>query len=184
MLPVNWASARFFSWAGDIALEFNGMFIPGLLFFLVAHLMYLWVFTSTPGKNSILSSRVYLLITVLIFGIGLIVFLYNDLGKMRIPVILYAVVILLMLSGAINRIEKVNRKSYRFVLAGAILFVISDSFIAINKFSMPFECSSIVIMTTYVFAQFLIIQGYVEEIADKGLGDPSSRLGGTKDEKN
>ena len=115
------------------------MFIPGLVFFLLAHLMYLWVFISTPGKNSVLSSRVYLLIPVLLFGIGLIVFLYNDLGEMRIPVIMYAVVILLMLSGAINRIEKVNRKSYWLVLAGAILFVISDSFIAINKFSMPFE---------------------------------------------
>jgi len=173
-----------FSWAGDIALEFNGMFIPGLVFFLLAHLMYLWVFISTPGNSSILGNRAYLLIPVLLFGTGLVVFLYNDLGDMKIPVILYAAVILLMLTGAINRIEKVNRKSYWLVLAGAILFVISDSSIAINKFSMPFEGSSIVIMTTYIFAQFLIVQGYVAEIADKGLEDPSSHLGGTQNDKN
>jgi uncharacterized membrane protein YhhN len=153
------------SWAGDITLEFtanNGnMFIMGLLFFLLAHLMYLAVFISTPGNNSIFSKRVSLVIPVLFFGTALVAFLYNDLGEMKIPVILYAIVILLMLTGAINRIEKVNRKSYWLVLAGAILFVISDSTIAINKFSSPFEGSSIVIMITYIIAQFLIIQGYI-----------------------
>jgi uncharacterized membrane protein YhhN len=150
-----------FSWAGDIALEFNGMFIPGLVFFLLAQLMYLWVFISTPGNNSILGNRFYLLIPVLLTGTLLVAFLYDDLGEMKIPVILYTVVILLMLTGAINRIEKVNRKSYWLVLAGAILFVISDSSIAINKFSIPFKGSSVVIMTTYIFAQFLIVKGYI-----------------------
>jgi uncharacterized membrane protein YhhN len=158
-------AALTFSWAGDIALEFtseNGnIFILGLVFFLLAHIMYLVVFLTTPGKSSILSNRIYLLIPVLVFGFGLVYFLYNDLGDMRIPVILYAVVILLMLTGAINRIEKVNRKSYWLVLAGAILFVISDSAIAVNKFSMPFKASSIVIMTTYIIAQYLIVQGYI-----------------------
>lgn len=156
-----------FSWAGDITLEFasdNGnMFILGLIFFLLAHIMYLSVFMTTPGKNSIFSKRKYLLIPVLIFGSGLVVSLYNDLGEMKIPVILYAVVILLMLTGAINRIDKVNKRSYLLVLAGAILFVISDSSIAINKFSMPFKGSSIVIMTTYIIAQYLIIQGYIHQ---------------------
>ena len=47
----------FFSWAGDMVLEFsvnNGnMFILGLVFFLLAHIMYLTVFIITPGKNSL-----------------------------------------------------------------------------------------------------------------------------------
>jgi uncharacterized membrane protein YhhN len=157
--------ALIFSWAGDITLEFAGnngnMFILGLLFFLFAHIMYLAVFVATPGNNSILNTRKYLIIPVLLYGITLVVILYNDLGEMKIPVILYALVILLMLTGALNRIEKVNRKSYWFVLAGAILFVISDSSIAINKFSMPFKGSSIVIMSTYILAQYLIVQGYI-----------------------
>jgi uncharacterized membrane protein YhhN len=82
---------------------------------------------------------------------------------MRIPVIIYAVVILTMLAGAINRIEKVNRQSCIMVLAGAILFVISDSAIAVNKFSYQFESSEIVVMSTYVLAQFLIIKGYIRQ---------------------
>jgi uncharacterized membrane protein YhhN len=87
----------FFSWAGDIVLEVPGsfadLFIPGLVCFLLAHVMYMLVFFMTPGKNSIFSSRKYLLIPVLIYGTALIIFLYNDLAAMKLPVILYAVVI-------------------------------------------------------------------------------------------
>jgi uncharacterized membrane protein YhhN len=125
--------------------------------------MYFTVFLLTPGKNSILTNRIWLLIPVIIYGLILIFYLYNDLAKMRLPVILYAAVILTMLSGAINRREKVNRKSYYLVLAGAILFVISDSSIAVNKFSHQFESSGIVIMATYVVAQYLIIAGYISQ---------------------
>lgn len=154
-----------FSWAGDISLEFtrsnDNMFIIGLVCFLLAHIMYLAVFIITPGKNVLTGRKVYLLLPVILFGTGLIYYLYNDLGNMRLPVILYALVILLMLSGAINRIEKVNRKSYILVLTGAVLFVLSDSSIAINKFSNQFACSSIVIMSTYITAQYLIVTGYI-----------------------
>ena len=87
---------------------------------------------------------------------------------MRLPVIIYAAVILTMLSGAINRIEKVNRKSYYLVLAGAVLFVISDSSIAINKFSHQFESSGIVIMSTYIVAQYLIVAGYISQFRSSG----------------
>ena len=159
-----------YSWAGDVALEFTqsnaNMFILGLIFFLLAHVMYLSVFITTPGENSILGKRVYLMIPVILFGSALVVFLYKDLGDMKIPVIIYAVVILLMLAGAINRIEKVKMKSYLMVLAGAILFVISDSTIAINKFSMPFKASDFVIMATYIAAQYLIITGYIYQYRD------------------
>jgi uncharacterized membrane protein YhhN len=158
----------FFSWAGDVVLEFsnkNGnMFLPGLVCFLLAHILYFTVFLLTPGKNSIVTNRIWLLIPVIIYGLVLVFYLYADLAEMRLPVIIYAAVILTMLSGAINRIEKVNRKSYYLVLAGAILFVISDSSIAINKFSHQFECSGIVVMSTYIVAQYLIVTGYIYQV--------------------
>jgi uncharacterized membrane protein YhhN len=160
----------FFSWAGDVALEFshvNGnMFIFGLVCFLLAHVMYFTVFIITPGENVILSKRVYFLIPVLLYGAGLIYYLYDDLADMRIPVIIYAVVILSMLAGAINRLRKVTSKSFYIVLSGAILFVISDSAIAINKFSHSFEYSSMVIMSTYVIAQYLIVTGFINQFSD------------------
>jgi uncharacterized membrane protein YhhN len=157
----------FFSWAGDVVLEFSGYFIPGLGCFLLAHIMYLTLFFITPGKNVIFRNRWYFLIPVLLSGVLLTGYLYNDLGAMRIPVIVYSIVILTMLTGAINRLEKVNRMSYYLVLTGAILFVISDSAIAINKFSNHFESSGIVVMTTYILAQYLIVIGYIIQRREK-----------------
>ena len=159
----------FFSWAGDIVLEFshinNSYFIPGLICFLTAHIMYFTVFIITPGKNTIFRNNIYLLIPVITYGVLLICFLYDDLMDMRIPVIIYSVVILSMLSGAINRIGKVGRSSFYMVLIGAILFVISDSLIAINKFSCHFRLAEILVMSTYISAQYLIVRGYLKQIS-------------------
>jgi uncharacterized membrane protein YhhN len=159
-----------FSWGGDVILEFSkvntDLFVAGLLCFLLAHVMYFIVFITTPGKNSILSSRLWMWVPVFIYGIGLVSYLYGDLAEMKLPVIIYAIVILTMLSGAINRKDKVNQRSYLLVLGGAILFVISDSAIAINKFSLQFESSGIVIMSTYILAQYLIVTGYIEQFSE------------------
>jgi uncharacterized membrane protein YhhN len=156
-----------FSWAGDVILELSkvnaNMFVAGLLCFLMAHIMYFTVFITTPGKNSVLSNHLWFLLPVIIYGIALVIYLYGDLAGMKVPVIIYAIVILSMLSGAINRKEKVNRRSYWLVLAGAILFVISDTAIAVNRFSLPFESSGIVIMSTYILAQYLIVTGYINQ---------------------
>jgi uncharacterized membrane protein YhhN len=160
-----------FSWAGDVLLEvpmnIGDMFIPGLICFLLAHVMYLVVFYSTSGRNLIAGKRSFLLIPVIVYGAVLIFYLYNGLGDMRIPVILYAIVILAMLTGAINRLEKVNRISFRTVLAGAMLFVLSDSAIAVNKFHHHFEGSSVIIMSTYILAQLLIVTGYIRQYQEK-----------------
>lgn len=154
-----------FSWAGDVVLELSknndNLFIGGLACFLLAHIMYLTTFFLSPGKNSILNNRFYLLIPVLIYGVILVSYLYADLAGMRLPVVLYTIVILSMLTGALNRIEKVKKVSFYLVLAGAILFVISDSVIALNKFVHQFDSSGIVIMSTYIIAQYLIVTGYI-----------------------
>jgi uncharacterized membrane protein YhhN len=160
-----------FSWAGDVLLEVPGeaadLFIPGLISFLMAHIMYLLTFFLTKGESFINKSGSWLLLPVLFFGAGIIFYLHTDLGNMMIPVTIYTIVILAMLTGAINRFKKVNAISYRLVLAGAILFLISDSAMAVNKFGHPFPGSSIVIMSTYLLAQYLIITGYIRQFREK-----------------
>jgi uncharacterized membrane protein YhhN len=153
-------SGLVFSWAGDVAIDFA--FIPGLACFLIAQMMYLTTFFLTPGKNVIFREKAYLIIPVLLFGIGLIYVLYDDLGVMKLPVIMYAVVIITMLTSAINRLRKVSSLSYYLVLAGAILFVLSDSAIAINKFTWDFDYSGPIIMSTYLAGQYLIVTGYIK----------------------
>jgi uncharacterized membrane protein YhhN len=56
-----------------------------------------------------------------------------------------------------------NIKSYGFVLIGAILFIISDSLIAINKFAFSIPLSDLWVMSTYIAAQYLIVQGVLLE---------------------
>jgi uncharacterized membrane protein YhhN len=166
-LHIMLLAGLFFSWTGDVILEIpnsiGDLFIPGLVCFLLAHVMYLSVFLITGGENVIFGKRPYLLTPVIVYGAILIWYLYDGLGPMRLPVILYALVILSMLAGAVNLFGKVSRMSYRMILAGAILFVISDSTIAINKFHHHFEAASVAVMVTYLAAQFLIVTGYIRE---------------------
>jgi uncharacterized membrane protein YhhN len=165
--------ALFFSWAGDVALGIKvhqeTMFMLGLVCFLLTHILYFIVFLRTPGKNLPLIRVFYSIIPLLIYGLILLYILYDGLGEMKIPVIIYTTVILAMVAAAINRIEKVKRTSYYIVLIGALLFLSSDSMLAIDKFSYPFRFAPPLIMFTYIAGQYLIVMGYL-------LGDEINTL--------
>ena len=160
-------AALVFSWAGDVALEFTRqndmMFITGLVCFLLTQMLYIFVFFLTPVRSVAFYRPAYLLLPVYAYGAGMLYYMYDDLGDMRIPVILYTVVILTMVAAAINRINKVSRISYFFVLSGAVLFVLSDSILAVNKFSNPFTEARALNMATYICGQFLIVMGYIKQ---------------------
>ena len=63
---------------------------------------------------------------------------------------------------AVNRKGRVNTLSFNLVIYGSILFVISDSILAYNKFVFPISYSGLAIMSTYMAAQYLITVGAVE----------------------
>ena len=166
-------SALLFSWAGDVVLELPNMpglaqqdellFMIGLVCFLITHALYFTVFCLTPGRNYAGKKFFLFLLPVIIYGAVLLYYMVDDLEDMRIPVIVYTVVLLAMLAAAISRYKKVSLVSYYLVLTGAVLFVISDSLLAINKFSHPFKGSSALIMSTYLTGQFLILIGYIKQ---------------------
>lgn len=156
-------TALVFSWIGDITLQLTqfqeSFFLIGVGCFLIAQLIYMVVFFITPGKNSVFFGKIYLAVPVVLYGMGILWLLYEGLGDMKLPVTIYTVVIMTMLLAAVNREKKVNRQSYLLVLAGAVIFVVSDSILAINKFAQPFELGRIASMTSYITAQFLIALG-------------------------
>jgi uncharacterized membrane protein YhhN len=160
--------ALFFSWAGDVALGINWrqetLFLAGLVFFLITHILYLIVFIRTPGRNLPQKQFFYAVIPLLLYGFILLYILFADLGEMKVPVTIYTAVILAMVAAAVNRKEKVNRASYYIVLAGALLFLSSDSMLAVNKFSQPFPFASPLIMFTYIAGQYLIVMGYLNAL--------------------
>ena len=87
----------------------------------------------------------------------------DGLEDMLIPVITYVIAILTMAITASLRKGNVSNLSYNLVLIGALLFMISDSFIALNKFytSVPYE--HIIIMSTYALAQYCIVIGVLKQ---------------------
>lgn len=158
-------AALILSWAGDVILDFS--FIPGLLCFLLAHVMYATAFFKTSGESVLSHKPVFLVLPLVLYGAGLVFVLYDHLDGMRLPVIIYALVILIMLTGAINRYWKVSRLSFVLVFTGALLFVISDSLIAVNKFGFPFRFSGTAIMITYIAAQYLIVTGVLKQSGEE-----------------
>ncbi len=154
-------SAMFFSWIGDVVLLFANQgviyFIIGLVSFLIADLFYIILFSKLQKVINLKYKRFIPL--VLLYLVGFLYFLWEKLGGMKIPVIIYALVISTMLLVAIKGYFTWNSKSGKLLLIGAVFFVLSDSILAINKFYVPIYLSSFWIMSTYITAQFLIVKG-------------------------
>ncbi|MDU8886508.1 lysoplasmalogenase [Yeosuana sp. MJ-SS3] len=153
-------SALSFSLIGDILLMFvnksPNFFMSGLVAFLIAHIMYLMLFLKMRNKekNPLLFSAI-----LVIYALGIFYFLSDGLGNMSLPVIVYMSVILFMATTAFLRKGSVPHLSYNLVLFGAILFMISDSLLAINKFYVQFSFADISVISTYAFAQLFIVLG-------------------------
>jgi uncharacterized membrane protein YhhN len=159
-------AALFLCWAGDVLLMFAPgselYFILGLIAFLIGHLFYIFCFRqivwAQPG-NLLATQKVRLIFPILLAGTGLMVIVFPTLGSMKIPVFIYSTVLMLMVSFAVLRLGRTNQASFNWVLFGALLFMISDSILAINKFYSSFHWASVAIMATYILAQFAIVKG-------------------------
>lgn len=153
--------ALFFSWIGDVLLLFSDkhplFFISGLVAFLIAHLVYIFLF---QNQNKINRTKIYLRFSpiVIIYLLGILSVLWSSLNEMKIPVTIYAFVISTMLLMSIKSYFEWKKPANLLVLIGAVLFVISDSILAINKFYAPVPMSSFLIMSTYLAAQFFIVK--------------------------
>jgi len=156
--------ALFFSLAGDVLLLNDDYFIGGLVAFLIAHVFYILAYSQhqffNDGQEGLRGiQRIRLAFPIVLAGTGLIVVLYPAIGDLRIPVMIYALVITLMVLKALFRYGRTNASSFTMVFSGAVLFMISDSMIAIDKFLDPFPAAHFWIMSTYIGAQFLIVEG-------------------------
>lgn len=132
---------------GDVTLEMD-LFVTGLGAFLVGHLLYLSVFCR--GLRFDLP-RLCALTILALYGALLLARLQPHLGDMALPVYLYMLVILAMAAAAIA-----GGSNHLLVGLGAVLFVLSDSLIAWNRFVEPVPGARCWIMTLYYGAQYLL----------------------------
>ena len=167
-------AALLFSLMGDIFLMFRGelYFMLGLGSFLLTQLSYVGVFSQKSiagSEKNLLIRKPWLGIPVLIFGAALLWMVLPQAGSMAIPVIFYAIAIMTMVLMALNRWKGVPMDSFAYVFLGALLFMLSDSMIAISRFAadiLPLPGAQYWIMVTLYCCAVSDCDGSAEAAVD------------------
>ncbi len=146
-------SGLLLSLIGDIFLIFPDKYFKyGLIAFLIGHIFYILAFTMTSGFH--FTFWVFLPIAILVILYLRIIIPYS--GKMKIPIIIYIIVIMSMVLMAVERFHSLPTLGTFLAAIGAVLFMISDATLALNKFRKPFFSAEMIILSTYFTAQWLL----------------------------
>jgi uncharacterized membrane protein YhhN len=129
------------SLGGDIALMFQSnrkSFMIGLVLFLLAHVAYAVTFTLLDNLHT---TDWLTALALLAIGAGLFFQFRGGLGTLKIPVIVYLVVISVMVNQALSAFtgSMFSHRQGWMVSIGAVLFYISDVILAANRFWKPFQ---------------------------------------------
>lgn len=151
--------AILFSWFGDVVLMYqsNDMyFISGIGLFLVAQITYTVVLRkATYQKPKVSALKV---LPFLAYG-AILFYILLPAGDFTVPIIIYGIVILIMMVSAFLRKNLTSGNSFKLAFIGSVLFVLSDSILAINAFKTPIPYSGLFIMSTYCAAQYFLAEG-------------------------
>ena len=161
--------ALFFSFAGDVLLmDKNNLFLFGIASFLLTQLLYIFIITKKlrrPDGRALLTA----ILPFLLFFLTLLSVLRPGLGDFMIPVVVYGLAISVFgVVSFLHYLQYKDKPSGR-LLAGALLFIASDSMIALNKFYQERPFYGAAIMITYIGAQYLIYT-YMIRLKDPDQG--------------
>lgn len=144
------------SLAGDISLMFTHAgkrwFMAGLGAFLLAHLAFVAAFSQgirvpqLPGWLAL----------VAFYAAALLFVLLPRAGHLKIPVLLYGLVLAAMVFAAAARYEAAPGAPSLYALLGALLFLLSDSLLGIRRFIAAYRYAQALILSTYWAAIGLI----------------------------
>jgi uncharacterized membrane protein YhhN len=150
---------------GDVLLALSGLFVQGLIAFLLAQVTYTVLFL-TQFRWQI--SRLPWAVLIVVYALVCTLFIVPEAGDMQLPVTAYMIAISAMAIAAGFR----DDQQFMWVAMGALIFMVSDTLIAVGRFVTPFEYSGVAVMTTYYVAQILICVGVVR----LSLTSPHGRL--------
>lgn len=141
---------------GDVLLTMDGLFVHGLLAFLLAQITYTVLFVRQSRWQP---RRLPWGMLIVLYTIVISVFILPHAGDMTVPGVAYLIAISLMAISAGFR----DSSQFLWVAIGALAFMISDTLIAVGRFVTPFEYSGVAVMLSYYAAQFLIVTGVVND---------------------
>jgi len=96
-----------------------------------------------------------------VLGMGFYIFLRPFLDSLRLPMMLFTFLNCMMLMMAVFRNLRVNQESFKLIFVGVLLFVLSNSLLALHLFAGSFPLAGLWITATYLAAQYLIVTGGV-----------------------
>lgn len=145
---------------GDVLLMLpKDLFVPGLLSFLLAHGWFIATFSSDVR----FAVRYGPWLACLVFGVGMAALLWPGVAPpMRVPILLYVGVLATMAGQALGRASWLRAQgdaraaSARRAGAGALLFMLSDSLLAWDRFRAALPWAPLYILATYYAALWLM----------------------------
>ncbi len=150
-----------FSTAGDVLLDLNpAFFVFGLCAFLLAHFSYIALFVRNRAAGIRLDPpRLAAVLLILAYSATLSAWIVPSVGELAVPVVFYICAITAMVCTAI-----IARFPQPWVAVGAVLFLISDSLLAIHKFKTPVPLRDYLVWITYYLGQCGIALGYLKSV--------------------
>ena len=146
-----------FCLVGDVclALPQKKAFLVGLVSFLVGHVLYIFAFATVAGAGlwTLAGFPVVLVASGIVY-----LRLVPHLGAMKLPVLLYVLVITVMLTGAWAVLGEtgIACSGRGMIFAGALLFYLSDLFVARHRFVKKELFNRLVGLPLYYAGQFLL----------------------------
>lgn len=153
-------AALLLSATGDVLLDWNErFFIYGLIAFALAHIAYICLFVRHLRGGLGRGGDRYALVAATLLYSGVLVWrVWPGLERLKVPVIIYVVVITVMVITAV-----LAPFTSQLIGFGAVLFLISDSLLGLNKFRQPIPFAGYLIWATYYLAQCGIAIGLFRE---------------------
>ena len=149
--------------AGDILLMLKDQekwFLYGMGAFLINQVFYIIsFFLSITDYTAFNLWGLFLLGPIILILVFMLPRFINKTGDMKIPVMVYMVAIVLMHMAALIRLATVQGLPSILIFIGSISYLFSDATIGLNKWGGEVKNARLIIMTTYVMAQFFITLG-------------------------
>jgi len=135
-----------FSILGGLLLEGEGLFLAGLIAFLLAHLAYIAAYLKDTHALALWRS-----IPFFVYGLVVYALLWPGLGVLALPVGIYILVINTMMWRAAARLGShgAPTRGEWIALVGAILFALSDTLIGVAAFLNPLAWLTYPILILY-----------------------------------
>jgi uncharacterized membrane protein YhhN len=130
---------------GDGARASDRAFIAGLVSFLLAHLAFVFAFAQgvrAPALPGWLAGVVF-------YALALLVVLLPRAGRLKLPVLVYCLVLAAMVFAAAARHASFHDADALRALLGALLFLVSDSLLGVRRFVRRYRGAQALILSTY-----------------------------------